>query len=146
MVPKYTFGEFKRTSTNYRKNNEMIGYITLGTNFLERAVEFYDSLLHPLGAHRFARTEQMAAWRSNENAIALMLTQPFDQKPSTIGNGTMLALQVESQAEVDELYKNALRLGAADEGPPGPRGGSGFYAAYFRDLDGHKLNVFFSGS
>ncbi len=34
--------------------------------------------------------------------------------------------------------------GAADEGPAGPRG-EGFYAGYFRDLDGNKLSVFFMG-
>lgn len=35
-------------------------------------------------------------------------------------------------------------IGAKDEGPNGPRG-EGFYAGYFRDLDGNKLNVFCMG-
>ena len=34
--------------------------------------------------------------------------------------------------------------GAADEGAPGDRGG-GFYAGYFRDPDGNKLNAFVMG-
>ena len=36
---------------------------------------------------------------------------------------------------------------AQDEGAPGLRdvGGDGFYAAYFRDLDGNKLDVFCYG-
>jgi len=34
-----------------------------------------------------------------------------------------------------------MELGGADEGPPGLRM-DGFYAGYFRDLDGNKLNVF----
>jgi predicted lactoylglutathione lyase len=37
-----------------------------------------------------------------------------------------------------------MELGAADEGRPGPRG-DGFYAAYFRDPDGNKLNFFCMG-
>ena len=49
------------------------------------------------------------------------------------------------QAKVDALYKKAIELGATDEGAPGPRGGGGFYAAYFRDLDGNKLNCFHFG-
>ena len=40
------------------------------------------------------------------------------------------------------MYEKALELGGSDEGGPGPRGDSGFYAAYFRDLDGNKLNAF----
>jgi predicted lactoylglutathione lyase len=54
----------------------------------------------------------------------------------------MIALRVDSPAKVDALYKKALALGATDEGAAGPRGDSGFYAGYFRDLDGNKLNVF----
>ena len=43
------------------------------------------------------------------------------------------------------LHRKALELGAADEGAPGARGEEGFYAAYFRDLDGNKLNFFSYG-
>ncbi len=31
----------------------MIGYVTLGTNDLERATKFYDELLAEIGAKRF---------------------------------------------------------------------------------------------
>ena len=51
---------------------------------------------------------------------------------------------MDSPAKVDALYRKAMELGAADEGAPGPRG-PGFYAGYFRDLDGNKLNAFFMG-
>ena len=36
------------------------------------------------------------------------------------------------------------KLGGSDEGAPGPRG-DGFYAGYFRDPEGNKLNAFFFG-
>ena len=74
----------------------------------------------------------------------LAVTLPFDQQPATVGNGVMVALHVDSKAKVDAMYKKALELGAKDEGPAGARG-DGFYAGYFRDLDGNKLNVFFMG-
>jgi predicted lactoylglutathione lyase len=45
---------------------------------------------------------------------------------------------------VDRIHALALRLGGTDEGAPGPRG-EGFYAGYFRDLDGNKLNAFCMG-
>jgi predicted lactoylglutathione lyase len=56
----------------------------------------------------------------------------------------MVALVVDSKAKVDTVYKKAIELGAKDEGPAGPRGDT-FYAGYFRDLDGNKLNVFCMG-
>ena len=69
---------------------------------------------------------------------------PHNGKPATVGNGMMVALVVDSCAKVDALHKKALELGGSDEGAPGPRG-EGFYAGYFRDLDGNKLNAFFMG-
>ena len=56
----------------------------------------------------------------------------------------MVALSVSSRDKVDTLHKLALELGGTDEGAPGERG-DGFYAAYFRDLDGNKLNCFCMG-
>ncbi len=66
-------------------------------------------------------------------------------QPATVGNGVMAAIVVDSKEKVDRVYKKAIDLGAQDEGPDGPRGDS-FYAGYFRDLDGNKLNVFCMGS
>ena len=56
----------------------------------------------------------------------------------------MVALQARDRAQVDRIHALALSLGGTDEGAPGDRGG-GFYAAYFRDLDGNKLNAFVMG-
>jgi predicted lactoylglutathione lyase len=119
----------------------MIGYVTLGTNDLERAVAFYDALLAELGATRFMETEQFVAWATKPDQAGLSVTKPYDGQPATTGNGTMVALAVDSTEAVDRVYARALELGARDEGPAGPRD-SGFYAGYFRDLDGNKLNVF----
>ena len=58
--------------------------------------------------------------------------------------GVMVALAAKDKAEVDSIYKLALSIGGTDEGPPGQRG-EGFYAAYFRDPEGNKLNAFVMG-
>ena len=63
-------------------------------------------------------------------------------RPASPGNGVMVAIPVLEPAQVQRVYDKAIALGAQDEGAPGSRGNSGFYAAYFRDLDGNKLNVF----
>jgi len=122
----------------------MIGYVTLGTNDLPRAAKFYDGLLALLGAKRMMETERNVAWGSSGGG-GLGVCKPFDGKTATVGNGVMIALAAGSRANVDALYKKALELGGRDEGPPGPRGTSGFYAAYFRDLDGNKLSAFHVG-
>ena len=122
----------------------MIGYVTIGTNDLNRAAKFYDALLATIGATRFMDTERFIAWASSSTAAGLCLIKPFDGKPATVGNGAIVALVVDSREKVDVLYKKAMELGASDEGPPGARG-EGFYAGYFRDPDGNKLNAFVMG-
>jgi len=122
----------------------MIGYVTLGTNDIERAARFYDELLAEIGASRFMDTDTFIAWSAAPDAPALSVTKPFDGNAATVGNGVMVALVMESQGKVDALHKKAMELGATDEGAPGPRG-PGFYAGYFRDPDGNKLNAFHMG-
>jgi predicted lactoylglutathione lyase len=119
----------------------MIGYVTLGTNDLARAAKFYDALLGEIGGKRMMETEQFISWSSSPGSPGLGLIKPFDKKAATPGNGTMVALAVDSQEKVTALFDKAMKLGAKDEGGPGLRWGT-FYAAYFRDLDGNKLNVF----
>jgi predicted lactoylglutathione lyase len=117
----------------------MIGYVTLGTNDLPRALKFYGELFSLLNAKVSYETDRSKAWSTGQ--ASLSICKPFDGKPATVGNGTMVALAVDSTATVDALYKKALELGGTDEGPPGERF-PGYYAAYFRDLDGNKLNAF----
>ena len=119
----------------------MIGYVTLGTNDLERAASFYDDLLKLIDADRFMQEETFVAWSTSPTTPGISVTRPFDGNPATAGNGTMVALLMKSPEQVDALHAKALELGGTDEGAPGARGG-GFYAAYFRDLDGNKLNAF----
>jgi predicted lactoylglutathione lyase len=119
----------------------MIGYVTLGTNDLARAGQFYDVLLAELGARRLISTERFINWTVGPDTPVLCVMKPFDKSPATAGNGVMIALTAESKEQVDALHELAIGLGAQDEGAPGMRGP--LYVAYFRDMDGHKLNVFY---
>jgi catechol 2,3-dioxygenase-like lactoylglutathione lyase family enzyme len=122
----------------------MIGYVTLGTNDLARAASFYDALLAEIGGKRAMESDRLVSWSAGEHSPGLGVIKPYDGKTATIGNGTMVALFVDSQDKVRKLYDKAIQLGGQDEGPPGLRFGN-FYAAYFRDLDGNKLNCFCMG-
>ncbi|MDT9000875.1 VOC family protein [Paucibacter sp. APW11] len=122
----------------------MIGYTTLGTNDLPRASAFYDALFAVIGAKRLMEFERGIAWGVAMDKPGFGVMLPFDGQPASVGNGVMIALVVDSQDKVQALHAKALALGGKDEGAPGLRGG-GFYAAYFRDLDGNKLNAFCMG-
>jgi catechol 2,3-dioxygenase-like lactoylglutathione lyase family enzyme len=122
----------------------MIGYVTLGTNDLARGAAFYDAIAKEMGVGRFMETEAFIAWGAPDGAAGIGLTKPFDGNAATVGNGVMVALQAADRAQVDRIHHLALSLGGTDEGAPGDRGG-GFYAGYFRDLDGNKLNAFVMG-
>jgi predicted lactoylglutathione lyase len=122
----------------------MIGYVTLGTNDLPRAAAFYDALLAEVGGGRTMEFERGIVWGVAPDKPALGIMKPFDGNPATVGNGVMVALIVDSHDKVDRVFKKALELGGKDEGPAGPRGET-YYAGYFRDLDGNKLNVFCAG-
>lgn len=122
----------------------MIGYTTLGTNDLPRACAFYDELFGVLGIKRIMDFGRGYAWGTGMDKPGFGLMTPFNKEPATVGNGVMIALVVDSRAKVDAVHAKALALGGKDEGAVGPRG-EGFYAGYFRDLDGNKLNVFCMG-
>jgi len=119
----------------------MIGYVTFGTNDMAKSAAFYDALLAEVGAKRAMEMDGFIAWGTSADRPMLAIIKPYDGQPATIGNGVMVALAADSPASVDRIYNKAIELGAKCEGPAGPRGPT-FYAGYFRDLDGNKLDVF----
>lgn len=120
----------------------MLGYVTLGTNDLPRAAAFYDAIAKVMGVGRMMDFDTFIAWGEMGGAPGIAATKPFDGEKATVGNGTMAALAVDTTDKVQAVYDAALANGGSDEGAPGPRGDDGFYAGYFRDPDGNKLNVF----
>ncbi len=121
----------------------MIGYTTVGTNDLPRAVAFYEKVFAPLGVKRAFENERVVSWTTGSGP-SFGVIKPYDGKAATAGNGTMIAIAVDKPATVDALHQLAMANGGRDEGPPGERF-KGFYGAYFRDLDGNKLAVFCMG-
>jgi catechol 2,3-dioxygenase-like lactoylglutathione lyase family enzyme len=123
----------------------MIGYVTVGTSDIDRAARFYDAIAAEMGVGRMMEFPSFIAWGAPGGAAGIAATLPFDGQPASVGNGVMVALEAKDQAQVDRLHAIALANGGTCEGPPGPRGDTGFYAGYFRDPDGNKLNAFIIG-
>ena len=122
----------------------MIGYVMLGTNKFDEAAKFYDALLGTLGANRMMEADTFIAWSAGAGSPAISICKPADGNDACVGNGVMVAITVDSKEKVDALYAKAIELGGTDEGEPGQRSET-FYAGYFRDLDGNKLNAFYFG-
>jgi catechol 2,3-dioxygenase-like lactoylglutathione lyase family enzyme len=127
----------------------MIGYVTVGSNDLEKARSFYDALMPTLGASRIMEFgDNFTMYGTGMNRPGLAICKPYNGSPATAGNGNMASIACDSRAKVDALHAKAMELGATDEGAPGVRGDEGpqaFYGAYFRDLDGNKLAAFCIG-
>lgn len=123
----------------------MIGYVTLGTNDLSRAAVFYDAVCGELGVGRMMEFDGFIAWGAPGGGCGIGLTRPADGGAASVGNGVMVALEAKDRDQIERVYATALAHGGTCEGPPGPRGDGGFFAAYFRDLDGNKLNAFIMG-
>lgn len=123
----------------------MIGYVTLGTKDFKKATAFYDALIGEMGGKRVMDYGSFIVWGTKAGGAGLALVEKTaNGAPATVGNGVMVALAADSKETVDRIYKKALELGGTDEGPAGPRGDT-FYAGYFRDLDGNKLNIYVMG-
>jgi catechol 2,3-dioxygenase-like lactoylglutathione lyase family enzyme len=124
----------------------MIGYVTLGSNDLERARGFYSALFETIGAKELMRMDSgFTMYGTGWGQPAVCIASPYDGNAAVAGNGNMVALVVDARAKVDALHAKALSLGGSDEGAPGVRGEEGdqaFYGGYFRDPEGNKLCVF----
>ena len=124
----------------------MIGYANLGTNDQPKALAFYDAVLKSVGVGRLMEFPTGAvAYGVAWGVPMLAIGKPYDGAAATAGNGTMIALTLDTRAKVDTIHAAAMAAGGKDEGAPGVRGEEGpqaFYGAYFRDLDGNKLCAF----
>lgn len=120
----------------------MIGYVTIGSNDLDKACAFYDALLAEIGAKQLMGMDRIKFYGTGqEGAAMLAVCIPYDEQTQACGNGNMIAIPGGSREGVDKLYAKAIELGATDEGPPGERMPI-FYGGYVRDLDGNKLCFF----
>jgi catechol 2,3-dioxygenase-like lactoylglutathione lyase family enzyme len=115
--------------------------VTLGTADLDRAIRFYDPVMAVLGLARLPDAPPGWAGWGPPDGPGLWLCAPFDGRPATAGNGSMVTFRATGAAQVRAFHAAALAHGGTDEGPPGTRPAydPGFYVAYVRDPDGHKL-------
>lgn len=125
----------------------MIGYVTLGTDDIERARAYFDALFGTIGAKRLMQFDDdsgFTMWGTGMGQPGIVVTKPYNKESQDCGNGNMIAIPFDTKDKVDAFHAKAIELGGSDEGAPGYRGDPsfGYYFAYFRDPDGHKFAAF----
>jgi catechol 2,3-dioxygenase-like lactoylglutathione lyase family enzyme len=121
----------------------MLLYVTVGTNNLQRALEFYDPVLKTLCfERRVLKGDEIGYAAPDDSRCRFWVVYPYDKQEATIGNGSMTALLAPNRAAVRAFHSAAMLYGGEDEGKPGIRPfHPNFYAAYARDPDGNKLSA-----
>ena len=119
-------------------------HVTVGTNDIGRARSFYDAVMATLGfAATYSDDEAVGYGTGPDGESAFWILPPFDGRTATFGNGTHVAFNAKSRADVDAFHTAALAKGGTDEGAPGlrPHYHEHYYGAYVRDPDGNKLQA-----
>jgi catechol 2,3-dioxygenase-like lactoylglutathione lyase family enzyme len=120
----------------------MLGHLSFGVEDLERAAQFYDRILAPLGFVRVWSNERGAGFGPKGGGDKLALfARPGQVVPP--GPGFHLAFDAPSRAAVDAFHAAAMAAGGRDAGAPGlrPQYSATYYAAFVIDLDGYKLEA-----
>jgi catechol 2,3-dioxygenase-like lactoylglutathione lyase family enzyme len=118
----------------------MLHHVSLGTNDLARAREFYDAVLAVVGL-RFL--DASFGLNYGTGSFLVSIVKPVDDQPATPGNGVHLAFCAGSRIMVNEFHRVALDHGGSSDGAPGPRPhyNPNYYGAFVRDPDGNKLEA-----
>ena len=117
-------------------------HVSLGSNDMVRALDFYDAALGALGLKRVMDFAPHAVGYGIDHPEFWIQT-PHDQNSASIGNGVHIGFAAESESQVAAFYEAALKHGGTDDGAPGPRPDYGphYYGAFVRDPDGNKLEA-----
>ena len=120
----------------------MIGFVMVGTNNLDKATKFYDTLLGTIKLERVVTNIKYAGYapKKKPDEVEFYVTNPVNDQKASFGNGTQISFLVNSKDLVNNFYNTGIKLGGKDEGAPGIR--SGDYYCYIRDLDGNKICAF----
>lgn len=119
-----------------------LSHVSIGVNDVARAKAFYDPLMDILGL-RIRQADNESVDYGTDDGLVFSLETPVNRERATPGNGVHIAFDAPDRETVDRFYREALRLGAIDAGPPGlrPQYSATYYGAFVFDPDGNKLEA-----
>ena len=125
------------------ENTSILSHVSIGTNDYDKAISFYDTVLLPLGIEKVMEHENATAY--GKQFPEFWVQKPYDNGKVECANGIHISFLLDDAEIVDKFHQLAIEAGAIDEGKPGPRAhyGAGYYGAFIRDLDGHKIEAMF---
>jgi catechol 2,3-dioxygenase-like lactoylglutathione lyase family enzyme len=118
----------------------MFSHIMVGTNDLEKAKAFYDTLLGTLDV-KPAKVDGHRIFYFTKTAT-FSVSKPINGQPATPANGGTIGFTCNSPEQANAWHAAGVAAGATScEDPPGLRESPAgkFYLAYLRDPDGNKL-------
>jgi catechol 2,3-dioxygenase-like lactoylglutathione lyase family enzyme len=116
----------------------MLDHVTIGVGDIERAKEFYDRALQPLGITRlYAEGATFAGYGANDKAFFWIGLRDMPQ------TGAHIAFSTQTREAVDAFHAAALAAGGRDNGQPGlrPHYHPNYYGAFVLDPDGHNIEA-----
>jgi len=115
-------------------------HIDLRVRSLVEARPFYEALLPALG---FTLDVGIEGWLQFETAGAGSATEFFGVTESSrhIANECRIAFWADSTSDVDRLAEIVVRAGARNVEGPGYYEGHGYYAVFFEDPSGNRLEI-----
>jgi catechol 2,3-dioxygenase-like lactoylglutathione lyase family enzyme len=121
----------------------MFSHVTVGTNDVAKAKDFYDGVGKTLGLQRQADYPEAAGYGLPGDRPRLWIVTPLDKNKASAGNGVTVGLDAPDRKSVDAAHKAGMQAGGKDEGAPGlrPHYHPNYYGAYLRDPDGNKVCI-----
>ena len=115
-------------------------HIDLRVRSLAEVRPFYETLLPALG---FTRDVRIEGWLQFEAAGADGATEFFGVTESAghTANECRIAFWADSPSKVDRLGEIIVRAGARNVEGPGYHEGPGYYAVFFEDPSGNRLEI-----
>ena len=119
-----------------------IDHLVISVGDFEKSKEFYNNVLGFLGFRLKHEYGDMAGWSNGKTLFWIAEADTRGKKhPHRKGDIGFhhYAFELSKRADVDELYGALKRFGAEVTDPPDDYYAGGYYAVYFLDPDGMRL-------
>ena len=117
-----------------------LSHVDLRVSDRARAIAFYDAILVPLGLER-SESESWITYDLSDDSSETTTWFGFTLDPNVVPSSTRVAIAADSCEEVDRATTAAIQAGARNIEGPGYEYGPEYYAVFFDDPDGNKLEI-----